>query len=285
MPSNVVLKIRNFSNMKNSVKAKKSGVMRRSSFAFTLIELLVVIAIIAILAAMLLPALSAAKARAQSIKCINNLKQMNLTMKMYQGDNNGRSVCYTSLNQLWMQSLIDYSVQVTQIRLCPSTETTNTSQSGSAKLPWNWTLQSKTNVLIGSYAMNGWLYYNDGGAISTYVSGANASHFFQKESAISHPTETPTFFDANRPDTWPLQAATPPLGGDLGQGGANQWDFGRMCIARHPFKSGLLLNHKPVPGEINMGFEDGHAEHWKLQNIKNIYWNRDFIPNADPWGN
>ena len=54
--------------------------------AFSLVELLVVLAIIAILAALLLPPLASARAKARSIHCQNNMRQLGLATRMYLDD-------------------------------------------------------------------------------------------------------------------------------------------------------------------------------------------------------
>ena len=61
---------------------------KSSSTGFTLIELLVVIAIIAILAALLLPALAAARKKAQATQCMANEKQLSTAALMYANDSN-----------------------------------------------------------------------------------------------------------------------------------------------------------------------------------------------------
>jgi prepilin-type N-terminal cleavage/methylation domain-containing protein/prepilin-type processing-associated H-X9-DG protein len=63
----------------------------RTSKGFTLIELLVVIAILAVLAAVLFPALSAGKSKARRASCLNNLRQINVGVRMYSDDSSDAS--------------------------------------------------------------------------------------------------------------------------------------------------------------------------------------------------
>jgi len=59
--------------------------------AFTLVELLVVVAIIGLLASLLLAAISGAKDKARRITCTNNLRQINLGVRMYSDDSNDKA--------------------------------------------------------------------------------------------------------------------------------------------------------------------------------------------------
>jgi prepilin-type N-terminal cleavage/methylation domain-containing protein len=91
------------------------------SAAFTLIELLVVIATIAILASLLLPALAQAKQRAQSMRCLSNVKQLQLGWMLYADDHENRLVPNWSMMPGWPDYTRIYGV--TNSWVCGSART------------------------------------------------------------------------------------------------------------------------------------------------------------------
>jgi prepilin-type N-terminal cleavage/methylation domain-containing protein/prepilin-type processing-associated H-X9-DG protein len=64
--------------------------MRRQISGFTLIELLASIAIMAMLIGLMVPNLRKVGEKAASVKCLNNLRQIGVSVNLYAADNDGK---------------------------------------------------------------------------------------------------------------------------------------------------------------------------------------------------
>jgi prepilin-type processing-associated H-X9-DG protein len=133
---------------------------------------------------------------------------------------------------------------------------------------------------LGSLGFNGWFFSDLKGD-----GQGKPDQYFTKDMSVQRSSLTPLFFDENWVDTWPEATDIPAR--DLYQGSLFSthmgFEMGRITIGRHisggpPKASRNLPPGQRLPGTIDVGFADGHAEKFQMDNLWSLSWHRNYVP-------
>ncbi len=230
--------------------------------AFTLVELLVVIVIVSILASLLLPVLSVAKSKGKAIKCLNNLRQIELAMNLYVHDTGFFPVLATSpdniypIGKKWYEDVRGYtsSAWTNGINICPTYD--------GPMFDGAWEGRSHFYISFGSYAYNvgsadalGRYKYGLGGS---FEDNALYSGNVVKESQVLNPSDMIVSGDSfcKFPNSNVILEWFEILSRQI----HNDSQFTNLV----QFQKGPKLRHS---GKISVSFFDGHVESIKYEKL------------------
>jgi prepilin-type N-terminal cleavage/methylation domain-containing protein/prepilin-type processing-associated H-X9-DG protein len=250
---------------------------RQRESGFTLIELLVVIAIIAILAALLLPALSRAKEKARAVYCLNNQKQIVLKFRVISDENSGQLP-----GSLW-EDWYFHEFALHNWWICPSAPLKAPPKPGfspgTVDAAWSMTDSPNAPHYISSYAWNVFFFME-----ANPLEGTNAidQRAFVRESLVTQPTWTPLLADGLGPYVGGGPGEMPPTNLYTGDNASIAGGMKMVAIPRHGNRPIPVPRNwpttSPLPGAVNVGFFDGHAQPVKLDGLWQLYWFVGYTP-------
>lgn len=217
----------------------------RFGTGFTLIELLVVIAIIAILAAILFPVFAQARAKARSISCLSNVRQVGTAFAMYVQDFDEVTPSGRGGGWEWWTELYPY-FKSTNLIYCPDRSDGKAYSQGSGTNGYS-SGPFPMRHFVG-YGYNwGPIGWRGGGLLERqqYVSGTSGPKHLPGKSlaSIAFPAEMFAFGD-----TYDTPRMTVGIGFM-----ADEWNGTKNSELRH------------TQGMLNFAFVDGHAKAIKMK--------------------
>jgi len=226
---------------------------------FTLIELLVVIGIIGILASMLLPTLSRGKDSARRISCVNNLRQIAMSMTMYADETENCYPARTSTRR-W-PTMLREGYQDLRLLRCPS-DGPEEPATGSTdpKFP--------ADAAPRSYIVNGWNdFFARTANLGAYFAATNDMPF--RQTNVPHPSETVLFGEK--------KTASPHYYMDLLEPGGSS-DFPGTVLGNDTTELEQGRHSNPQRGSRNGGsnyaFVDGSVrtlKYWQVLSPLNLW--------------